>query len=195
MLGLKDDDYIIAADSGLYSCIKFGIIPDLAVGDFDSYTDTFPEGLKRVKLPVHKDDTDLLYAVKTGISQGFKDYIIIGGYGSRADQSFAMLQTLKYLATEGCAESIRAVCVGFDICVFSDSVFMFTPEKDITFSVFSLSDKSEGVFINGGEYGLDDASVSDTFPIGVSNRAVEGKEVTVSVKHGTLAVYILKEQM
>lgn len=192
---INDRDYVIAADSGLAFCIKYGIDPDIVVGDFDSFEGDIPEGTETVKLPVKKDDTDLLYAARTGLDKGFSDFVVIGGYGSRADQSFAMLQTLKFLAREKNVRGVRAVCVGFDIYVFSDSGITFTPERDVTFSVFSLGDRAEGVFVSGGEYCLTDAAVTDTFPIGVSNRAEKGRPVVISVKKGTLAVFVLKNVM
>ncbi|MBQ8235704.1 MAG: thiamine diphosphokinase, partial [Clostridia bacterium] len=68
-------DLVIACDGGLYPLQRLGLLPDLAVGDFDSFTDD-PEKLipsdRIVRLPKEKDDTDCLYALRLGLERGYR---------------------------------------------------------------------------------------------------------------------------
>ena len=61
-------DFVIAADAGYRICLKEGLRPDLLLGDFDSMEP--PTDAVRVRrLPVEKDDTDTLAALKAGLEQ------------------------------------------------------------------------------------------------------------------------------
>ena len=66
------------------------------------------------------------------------------------------------------------------------------PEYDCYFSVFSLCKVCKGVSISGSEYQLRNETISDTFPIGVSNEFKIDK-VSISVKKGKLLVLIVKK--
>ena len=59
-------------------------------------------------------------------------------------------------------------------------------------SVFSASTKAEGVTLSGLKYELNNAVLTNTFPIGVSNEFV-GKESSISVSDGTLFLVFPKE--
>ena len=61
-------DYQIAADAGLLLCQKLGIEPDLVIGDFDSMPQ--PENEPTVRVPVEKDDTDSMLAIREGLARG-----------------------------------------------------------------------------------------------------------------------------
>ena len=63
---ISDNDYVIAADSGLNALMRYELLPELAVGDFDSYSGELPHGIDVITLPVQKDDSDLLYAARIG---------------------------------------------------------------------------------------------------------------------------------
>ena len=54
-------------------------------------------------------------------------------------------------------------------------------------SVFSHSEKSEGVYISGLKYELENAQIVNTIPLGVSNEFI-GKKATVRVENGTLVI-------
>ena len=49
---------------------------------------------------------------------------------------------------------------------------------------------ARGVTISGAQYPLDDASLSEEFPLGVSNHFI-GKPITVSVRSGSLLIGLL----
>ena len=58
-----DGRFIIGADSGYQKCVKLNIKPNLIIGDFDSSTKPDTD-IETIILPVRKDDTDTLSAVK-----------------------------------------------------------------------------------------------------------------------------------
>lgn len=56
-------------------------------------------------------------------------------------------------------------------------------------SVFCHGDRAEGVTLTGLSYPLDGAALAGDFPLGVSNRRLEGQPATVSVRRGTLLIF------
>lgn len=56
-------------------------------------------------------------------------------------------------------------------------------------SVFCHGDRAEGVILTGLSYPLDGADLTGDFPLGVSNRRLEGQPATVSVRRGTLLIF------
>ncbi len=80
---LKQADYIICADGGWNHVYRTGVSPHLIVGDFDSACDIIPKETESISLPTHKDDTDLLVAVKEGLKREYTDFVILGALGGR----------------------------------------------------------------------------------------------------------------
>ena len=68
-----------------------------------------------------------------------------------------------------------------------DSFISFEKEMTGKISVFSLSDISEGVSIKGLKYGLENADLTNLFPLGVSNEFC-GKPSEITVKSGLLLI-------
>ena len=73
-------DYVIAADGGWVFCRTEQITPDLLLGDFDSLH-TVPDFGKIERVPVEKDDTDMMLAVKRGLALGHTEFHLYGGMG------------------------------------------------------------------------------------------------------------------
>ena len=97
----SDGDFVIAADAGLKHCTEAWVAPDLILGDFDSLGEA-PEGGDVLHLPVEKDDTDTIYAMRVGLERGYTDFVVYGGTGgSRADHTIANLQGLLFLSSHG----------------------------------------------------------------------------------------------
>ncbi len=179
-----ENDFVIAADKGVLTADKFGISLNLTVGDFDSLG-FVPKGENVVKLNVRKDDTDIGYAVKTAFDNGYNDFVIYGGIGGMLSHTLANLQIAKDLAQKGA----KVVLYGNSekITIVKNSSVSFEKEKTGRVSIFSLSDKSNGVDIQNLSYGVSNATLTNNVPLGVSNEFV-GKEATVSVKNGILMV-------
>ena len=63
----------------------------------------------------------------------------------------------------------------------------FPPEMEGYLSVFCAGGTAKGVTLSGLKYELEDAELTNTFPLGVSNEFV-GVPARVSVKDGALLV-------
>lgn len=193
---VEKDDYVIAADGGYQYCKQMQIEPDLILGDMDSVAkevreEIFAFGKKhpdKVKiLPSMKDDTDMLSAVRTGLEKGYWNFVLYGAMGGRLEHTIANIQCLIYLKNHGAhgymVEKERTVMVA------KEETIHFKSEKEGFFSMFALQQRAEGVTIRGMKYPLEDAVITDEFPIGISNEFI-GEASEITVKKGTLLLIL-----
>lgn len=76
------EDYVIAADGGYTACRRAGVEPQLLLGDFDSLAEV--PALPHVeRVPVEKDDTDMMLAIKRGLERGETLFHLYGGMGGQ----------------------------------------------------------------------------------------------------------------
>src|SRR5690242_19823155 len=91
---LPPHDLVIAADSGLETAEKWGVTPDVAIGDFDStsmLTLAEKSGVVTHQVSTEKDETDAELALATAIDRGVTAITVIAsGYG-RVDHALAIL--------------------------------------------------------------------------------------------------------
>ena len=185
------NDFVIAADAGLRYLEQCGIAANLVIGDFDSLKN-LPTHPNTLALNPEKDDTDMLAAVREGIKAGYSVFHIYCGTGGRIDHTIANLQVLSYLAQNGMQGFLfdkDYVMTAITNCKIS---FDKIPSGYI--SVFSYTEKSEDVYLQGLKYELNNATLTNTFPLGVSNEFI-GKESSVSVDAGTLLLVFPKKAM
>ena len=181
-------DLVIAADGGFAYLQRMGITPDVIVGDFDSlgYTPDHPNVLLS---PAEKDDTDTMLAIRYGLQKGYQSFEIYGGLGGRLDHTIANIQALTYLAQNGARGKLidRNTCATV-IC--SGGIELDAAGWGIL-SVFALDREVHGVSMCGFKYPLDDATLTNEFPIGVSNEFA-GEKGIVSVRDGALLIILHK---
>lgn len=179
---------VIAADAGLKKCAEYGISPDIILGDFDSLGEV-PHADSVILLPVEKDVTDTFAAVETGRKAGCNSFLIYGGMGGRPDHSTANYALCASLSRDGVRCSLFGD--GYEVTALTDGKTELFGEIGDTVSVFSFTEKSEGVTYTGLKYPLNGATLSAFFALGVSNEFSE-KKATVEVRKGTLL--IMKER-
>ncbi|MCD8316855.1 MAG: thiamine diphosphokinase, partial [Eggerthellaceae bacterium] len=73
--------------------------------------------------------------------------------------------------------------------VTGPDVFEIEAVESGTISVFSMSDRSTGVFERGLLYGLEDATITNRSTLGLSNEFT-GSAVMIGVERGTLAIFM-----
>lgn len=178
------NDCVIAADGGYRWLEELGRQPNLLIGDMDSLP-KLPAGVQTLRLPVEKDDTDMRAALHHGQKLGYRVFHIYGGTGGRIEHTLANIQCLAELAQQGAqgflhsaSSSITAIC--------ADNLY-FPPGGSGFVSVFAHGDMAEGVTLQGLQYPLLQATLRNSYPLGVSN-AFTGAAASISVEKGTLVV-------
>lgn len=187
---IKSGDFIICADNSFPYAIAEGIVPDLIIGDFDTGKPVdFPVGTEILRFPVEKDDADTMLCVKEAAARGYRKITVVGGLSGRLDHTFANIQMLAYGKTNG-----------LDITVTDgkNEVFLMKPGKisldkkdGYSLSVFSYGEKASGISLKGTKYPLQNGTLTNLFPLGLSNEITEEK-AEISFSEGELLIIISK---
>lgn len=192
-IGVAQGDLLIAVDGGLEHCGRLGLEPDLVLGDFDSvegdqlariaeWDEKSPERVIRLK--PEKDDTDTLAAIRLALRRGYRDFQLYGAMGGRRlEHTIANIQCLLFLKHHDAVGYL--VDKGRMCFVMEDEEVRFPVSMEGYLSLFCLKEKALGVNIRGMKYELDNARITNDFPIGVSNEFT-GQEAVVSVRQGQL---------
>ena len=190
------EDYVIAVDGGLSYCGILNVEPDKIIGDFDSVSEKEKEAIYSLQeqvpglvmeLPVEKDDTDMLAALKYGLELGYTDFRIYAGTGGRFDHTLANIQCLLYLKNHG-ATGYLVDGTGMMLVIQNEAVH-FRKELEGYLSLFSLGKEAKGVTIRGLKYPLEDYTLTNDYPIGISNEFI-GEESSIQVEDGELVCMI-----
>lgn len=183
-LSLQPKDLLIAADGGWATVERMGLSPHLVIGDFDSLGKR-PDHPNTVVLPTEKDDTDMSAAIKLGLERGYTRFALYGGTGGRLAHTLANLQLLDGLAQQGCRGFL--VGDGTVATALHSGALAFPSTMSGYLSVFCSSGTAEGITLRGLKYQLDNAQLTGSFPLGVSNEFI-GIPAHVEVTDGSLLV-------
>lgn len=198
-LAVTEEDYIIAVDGGLSYCGILNVEPDVIIGDFDSMSEGELQALEVLRqeipdriitLPCEKDDTDMLAALKHGLGLGYKDFRIYGGTGGRFDHTLANIQCLLYLKNNE-ASGYLVDGTGMMFVLQNEAVHL-NKNLEGVLSLFSLGKEAKGVTISNMKYPVENFTMTNDYPVGISNEFV-GEEAVISVEEGELVCMIQYE--
>ena len=185
---LKDSDFAIYCDSGLRHMDGLEIRPSLVVGDWDSYEDPHLE-VETITLPVAKDDTDTVYAVREGMKRGFKEFLLTGVIGARLDHTLVNAYILVTLENNGCH--------GVIIDDYSEMELIKEAKVDDScsfFSLLALEGEVSGVTIRNAKFCLKDAVIGPDYQYATSNEVLPGETAEIDVKNGRLLLIKITDQ-
>ena len=196
---------VAAVDGGLPRLLAQDIMPDLVLGDFDSLDNKYRPYLEQfgalhpdrlLRLPREKDDTDTVYAARMCLELGCRELLFYGALGGRLDHTIANIQTLVWLKKQGA----DGYLIGKKtlVAVIGSETVLLPADYEGMFSLFALDAEVSGVTLEGMKYPMSEGTVTNSFPIGVSNEihpetvsgTVRGRAV-VTVRSG-LALMILE---
>lgn len=186
----KHYDYIIAVDGGIEYAKQLGIMPNMLVGDFDTYDSDDIESYEARGVVVRqfkpeKDDTDTEIAVREAVRLGC-DADIICGLGGRVDHLLANIHVMKIGIDSGL--SVRMVD-GKNIITIKDKPFTLNKKeynkKYISFIPFS--GEVCNLKLKGFKYNLDGYTLKPGSSRCVSNE-MEDVLAYVSFDSGCLIV-------
>ena len=184
----RENDYYVYCDCGLKHREGLGVNPDLIIGDFDSHER--PEDLSNViVLPVVKDDTDTIFAVKEGIRRGYEDFLLIGATGGRQDHNLGNIYSLLMLKNAG--KSAKIIDDYSEISIVSSGEVCRVKNVWRFFSLLNISGTAKGISITGAKYELYGAEIFPEYQYGISNE-VSGSEAVISLTEGNLLLVCVR---
>ena len=187
---LHHDDYYVYCDCGLKHQNMLGVMPDLIIGDFDSHAK--PEDLSNViVLPVVKDDTDTIYAVKEGIRRDYEDFLMIGASGGRQDHNLGNIYALLMLAKSGKNASMIDDYGEMSIITAGETRRVKYGCK--FFSLLNISGTARGITITGAKYCLDGAEITSEYQYGISNEVLSPEnDAKITLREGYLLLVCVR---
>ncbi len=187
-------DAIIAVDAGYAALVERGIAPHHAFGDFDSlgFVPQEAEGGVCVHpFDPHKDFTDMDLALNFAIDEGFTHIVMCDGLHARLDHSLANLQLMAAAARKGqrvWGVTEEEVVVALDAEGELNHLEIAAGSQGIC-SVLAHSDSVSGVYETGLAYGLEDARLTNCFPLGISNE-LTGQAARISLEEGSVWIFL-----
>lgn len=189
-ISAKDYDYVIACDKGAFYCRKLGIIPNIILGDFDSYEGDIYSEFQECPIethPVMKDDTDTMLAIKKAFELGYRHIVMACALGGRLDHTFSNIQSLAYIAAHGGVGEIYSDSEHLRTFTGEEGKVSIGRREGYSLSLYSLTDRCNGLCISGAKYNADNIELTNTFPLGHGNSILEDT-VDISLVSGILLI-------
>lgn len=180
-------DFVIACDAGYVHAQRADIVPNVLIGDFDSYHGVLPEGIEIIKTKPEKDDTDTMMALKLAIRRGYRRIMLVGALGGRIDHMLANISLTAFAAEKGA--DLQIVDGHHQIFAVRNGRRRIMRSTWRNLSVFAFDTECSGVSLRGVKYPLEDAVLTNTFALGVSNEFTDDV-AEISVESGILIVVL-----
>jgi thiamine pyrophosphokinase len=186
---MHEADLRVAADGGARHFLQIGILPHIAIGDFDSLPAAMLEqlaqqGVRIERHPVHKDETDLELALLHAIHNGARRIVVLAALGGRPDQHLANLQLLTHPALA--SADVRMRHRDWEVFAIHDTATI-EGEPGQTVSLLPMTEQVEGIVTHGLYYPLEHEALRLGPARGVSNVLTE-RRATVTIRSGILLV-------
>ena len=183
----------VGVDGGVASWRSLELVPELAVGDWDSLAspDQALAGVPhRVNLPTEKDQSDLRAALEETLSFGVEDWLCFGVTGGRPDHHLATVQELSLWSGRKGAGRVRAWDELAQYVFLSEGSVpgnLGIPQGQI-FSVFPMSEDVR-ISLSGASYSLENFRLPPGSR-GLSNRVENPFGASIHVQQGRVVVVI-----
>ncbi len=179
--------FLICADGGLSHMEELGLVPDVIIGDNDSWREKYPECAKTIICPAEKDYTDTQRCVDYAVESGAKEIEIIGGLGGRRDHEFSHYCLLAYGLNRGV--NIKITDRHNEIWI-ADKPFALNKSKKKYVSFFPFGGCVEGFSVSGLKYSADGMRLQCDLVQASSNEFGEAEVAMVNFSSGKLLIML-----
>ena len=185
------DGFVVGVDRGAFALVERDIDFAVAVGDFDSVSETeralIEEKAREViELSEDKDVTDCEAAVQYCVECGYREISLYGATGARFDHQFATIGLMLKYAKRG----VRIYLEDAQNKVFILSSGVYSVDLDCSkryVSFFALESEVKNLTLIGVEYPLNSYDLAFDDSLCVSNKPL-GFNVDLSFDSGYLLV-------
>lgn len=180
-------DFFLAADGGAHTAIEFKSLPDVVIGDLDSYRPTNAEPYKVIFDP-GQETNDLEKALTLALRENSTHILVLGATGRRLDHTLKNLSVLKKFDRR--FEELR-LKDDFGDTFLLPKTFSAEIPPGTGISLFPLSGEVTGITTKGLKYPLNDESLENGVRDGSSNEVIDS-HVEISHRRGDLIIFITK---
>jgi thiamine pyrophosphokinase len=176
---------VVAADGGIVPLLHAGVTPHVVIGDLDSSSTPYPEGVLVVMDP-DQETNDLEKALNYVLASGLSNVLVLGATGLRLDQTLKNLSVLVQFSDK------------FERLHFEDrlcSIRIADKNTELTLplgtdiSLFPMSGKVDGIVTHGLVYPLVNESLENGSRDGTSN-VTSSNPVSIQYETGSLLLII-----
>jgi thiamine pyrophosphokinase len=181
-LGALDDPYVVAADGGASTALRFGYRPHVVVGDMDSLDRSSLADLPAEIHPREKDVTDGQLAIQRALRMRPAQLLLVGFLGGpRLDQALANVLLLAELDIAAVLLDEHNEC----ILLRGAAEHVWRPEPDEVISLIPLDREVTGVRAEGVRWPLAGERLRFGDTRSISNEPI-AERVGVSLTGGLL---------
>ena len=182
---ISENNFLIAVDGGANKLIKTKFEPDLIIGDMDSISKNSLKKYRKSEIkrfPVEKKEIDLELAIDYCLQKKFKEIIILGAIGSRADMTLTNIFVLNQIP-----KTIKAKIVheNQEIYLIPKKKYLIEGIPGEKISLFPIEGKVKGLTLKGFKYELKNFNLKFGLGIGLSNE-FKNKKAWITLKDGKL---------
>lgn len=179
--------HVIAIDGGVQACVAASVVPDSAIGDFDSATEADlaavrVAGTRIIGFPADKDVTDLDLALDEVLRTGALAVTVTGVVGLRVDHTLAALGSL----TRAAGLTIAIVEPGLAGWVVRAGEALVLEGRGSTVSVCAMPETAT-MSVSGVKWPLERHKLEPASSLGTSN-VIMAPEAYFRVHTGTALV-------
>ncbi len=182
---------VICADGGLRHLKKIGLMPEVIVGDNDSWLCEYPDASKIIKCPREKDYTDTQRCIDYAIESGCEEIEIIGGFGGRLDHEFSHYCLLAYGLNRGVEITITDE---HNEIFIKDKPFAIEKIDKKYISFFPFGGCVEGFSVKGLKYSAEDMRLECNLVQASSNELESSDRAEIDFKSGMLLVMLCDDK-
>ncbi|MDR9419237.1 thiamine diphosphokinase [Gracilimonas sp.] len=181
----KKADLVVGADGGGNKILKYGLLPNVIIGDLDSFEKPKDVDFEIIHEP-EQETNDLEKALSLVITRGADTCTVLGAFGKRMDHALKNLSVLKKFDA------------AFKKLIYKDELFeasiingTFSEECPVgnLVSLFPLSGEVTGIVTEGLKFPLNNESLKNGERDGTSNETISD-QFSVSVESGDLVIFV-----
>lgn len=181
-----ETSFSIACDGAANQLIKQNIIPNLVIGDLDSFDFSLAKPQIKIVKDTDQETNDLEKALLYAFKEGFSHIEIVGALGKRLDHTLKNLSVLLQFDSKFEWVFIRDE---FGISFIAATKNEFTTKLGTLVSLVPLSGKVEGITTQGLAFSLHNEPLENGKRDGTSNETIS-ENITILKGKGDLLLLI-----
>jgi len=189
---INEEILFVAADGGANKALDMGFIPEVVIGDLDSFDGTKWSHLTNVQIikDADQETNDLEKALAYLLTKSISEVAILGATNMRLDHSLKNLSVMLQFNPH--FTSLQMIDE-YGVCSILPKKFVGNYQIGTTISLVPLSGEVHNIVTTGLKYPLNNETLAVGKRDGSSNEAIQ-ETITIEYGYGHLLLYVVNIQ-